>query len=62
MRFQSLAANGVILGTYHHMKNIYGYHTLQTMQKRPDMVSNWINNTAYIFKGYLGLDEKHKFN
>jgi len=60
MRFNSLTTNGVILGTYHHMKTKYGYEKLETMQMRPDMVSIWIYNTVHLYKGYLGLDEKHK--
>jgi hypothetical protein len=60
MRFKLLTEQNVIVGTYKIMKERYGYNNLQTMQMRPDMVSNWINNKAFIFKGFLGIDEKHK--
>lgn len=33
---------------------------METMQMRPDMVSLWIYNNAFKYKGYLGIDEKHK--
>lgn len=60
MRFKKLAENNVILGTYKIMKENYGYNGLESMQMRPDMVSYWINNKTYQFKGFLGIDEKHK--
>jgi hypothetical protein len=59
-RFKSLAEKGVIIGTYHSMQKKFGYNDLETMQQHPDMVSLWINNVGYHFKGYLAVDEKHK--
>jgi hypothetical protein len=58
MRFQSLAQQGVILGTYQTMKEKYG-HVQESMQMRPDFVSYWLES-LYTYKGYLGIDQKHK--
>ena len=52
----------MIIGTYYAMKKRYGYENLETMQLRPDLVTNWINNKVYTFKGYLAVDEKHKLD
>lgn len=60
MRFKFLASKGVIIGMYNNMKNNFGYSNLETMQMRPDMVSLWIYNNTFKYKGYLGIDEKHK--
>jgi hypothetical protein len=60
MRFKSLASKGIIIGMYNNMKNNFGYTNMETMQMRPDMVSLWIYNNAFKYKGYLGIDEKHK--
>ena len=59
MRFESLAKNGVILGTYKSMRERFGYINLETMQMRPDFVSYWLNS-VYEYKGYLGIDQKNK--
>lgn len=60
MRFKSLASKGVIIGMYNSMKNNFGYSNMETMQIRPDLVSLWIYNNTFKYKGYLGIDEKHK--
>lgn len=52
--------------SYHHpffllsLATAMIYPALETMQMRPDMVSLWVNNKAYQFQGYLGMDEKNK--
>ena len=59
-RFKLLAEHNVVIGTYQAMKNKFGYNELETMQIRPDLISYWLYNKQYQFKGYLALDEKHK--
>jgi hypothetical protein len=58
-RFQSLAHNRVILGTYQSMKERYSHPSTASMQMQPDMVSWWFNSN-YTYKGYLGIDQKNK--
>lgn len=59
-RFQSISEKGIIIGTYNIMNNKYGCFNLETMQIKPDLVNTLINNKTFQFKGYLGVDEKHK--
>jgi hypothetical protein len=51
IRFRPVVKNGVIIGTYIPMKNLYGYST--------DFMSWWFNS-IYQYKGYLGIDQKNK--
>ena len=60
MRFQAWTKNNVIIGSFNVMKTKFGFDNIQAMQQCPDMVSNWINNNAKLYRGILGIDEKHK--
>lgn len=60
MRFKQLTYNNVVIGTYDKIKSIIEYKNLESMQMRPDMVSIWHHQSFFIFKGILGIDQKHK--
>lgn len=60
MRYSFLAKKDVLIGVYNLMKERAHRVDLEAMQLRPDMLSYWKNQIAYMFKGFLGTDEKHR--
>ena len=60
MRFKCLTKDNIIIGTYNKMKSLINYNKMEALQMRPDFVSNWTNCSYFLFKGILGIDQKHK--
>ena len=60
MRFKCLTKDNIIIGTYNKMKSLINYNKMEALQMRPDFVSNWTNSSYFLFKGILGIDQKHK--
>jgi hypothetical protein len=57
MSFMPLANRNVKIGTYHPMKGAFGYDNLEANQMRPDVLLKF-SESEYIYKGYLGIDQK----